>query len=120
MKYLYKTLACLLCFGCHIIAMADDDPYVTHWQKGDGCDGTVARPYVISTPAGLNLLANEVNDGKTFSDTYFELGSDISYAIADSNYTAIHGNGFCGHLDGKNCTISGIRISKADTTDADS
>ena len=91
-----------------------------------GSDGSADHPYVITEPAGIDLLAQKVNgtDGytaNTFDGTYFELGNDITYDYAslgedESNYTAIgtSSNPFGGHFDGKGHTISGIRIN-ADT-----
>ena len=77
-------------------------------------------PYIIYTPAQLDLLATRVNAGTTYSNKYFKLGADISYSYAGlasdaSNFTAI-GNinqRFSGHFDGDNKTISGIRIRQA-------
>ena len=110
------------------------------WGMADGADGSEAHPYVITTTAGLDLLAKNVNgtDGYTandFSDTYFKLGDDISYthitdwndaASMEDNYTAIGGRindsnrYFRGTFDGQGHTVSGIRIYKGGTTDADS
>ena len=110
------------------------------WGMADGADGSEAHPYVITTTAGLDLLAKNVNgtDGYTandFSDTYFKLGDDISYthitdwndaASMEDNYTAIGGNidgnwrYFRGTFDGQGHTVSGIRIYKGGTTGADS
>ena len=110
------------------------------WGMADGADGSEAHPYVITTTAGLDLLAKNVNgtDGYTandFSDTYFKLGDDISYthttdwnnaASTENNYTAIGGRindsnrYFRGTFDGQGHTVSGIRIYKGGTTGADS
>ncbi|MBO7416569.1 MAG: hypothetical protein J6U22_08330, partial [Bacteroidaceae bacterium] len=111
------------------------------WNITAGNDGSSAeKAYVITTTAGLDLLAKYVNgtDGYTannFSDTYFVLGADISYthitdwnnaASTENNYTAIGGRindsnrYFCGTFDGQGHTVSGIRIYKGGVTDADS
>ena len=84
-----------------------------------GRDGSAEHPYLITEPAGLDLLAKKVNgtDGysaNTFSGTYFELGDNITYDGTENNYTPIGGNGnheFAGHFDGKGHTVSGIRIN---------
>ena len=70
-----------------------------------------------------------------YSGKYFKLGADISYthdtdwnnaASTDDNYEAIGGyyNGgsryFKGHFDGNSKTVSGIRIYKSGSTNADS
>ena len=97
------------------------------WGQNNGADGTSeAKAYIITTPAGLDLLAKNVNgtDGytaNTFSGTFFQLGGDIDYTPSTSwndatstenNFTAIGNNDnvFCGTFDGDGHTISGIRI----------
>ena len=105
------------------------------WGITSGATGVEAHPYMISDTTGLNLLARNVNgtDGYTangFSGTFFKLANNITYShvglgSTESNYTAIGGyfNGgnryFWGTFDGDNDTISGIRIYKGGTTDAD-
>ena len=91
------------------------------WGAGDGSQSS---PYIIEYPSQLDLLAKKVNgtDGYTanvFNGKYFELGDDIEYDYRtlgenESNYEAIGNNShkFAGHFDGKNYTISGIRIYK--------
>ncbi|MBP5647319.1 MAG: InlB B-repeat-containing protein, partial [Bacteroidaceae bacterium] len=115
------------------------DLYAQWTQVWTG-SGTQGDPYVITTTAGLDLLAKYVNgtDGYTandFSDTYFKLGDDISYthttdwnnaASTENNYTAIGGRindsnrYFRGTFDGQGHTVSGIRIYKGGATGADS
>jgi len=105
------------------------------WNVKGGANGTVDHPFIISTPSQLDLLAKKVNgtDGYTangYSGKYFELGADITYdhtglGDTESNYTAIGGffNGssknFKGKFDGKGHTISGIRIYKGGSGNAD-
>ena len=86
--------------------------------------GTLEDPYVITTCAQLDFLANLVNRIKSegLHGTYFTLGNDIAYdpnSLTDgSNYTPIGGYNddiepgysFRGHFDGQSHTISGIRI----------
>ncbi|MBP5628868.1 MAG: InlB B-repeat-containing protein, partial [Bacteroidaceae bacterium] len=89
------------------------------WGMAGGADGTEQHPYIITTTAGLHMLATYVNNGTSeFPDTYFKLGADITYTHGDSdtenNYTAI-GNvyhAFCGIFDGDGHAVSGIRIYK--------
>lgn len=118
---LHSTLFAVLFFfiGTVNILADDADPYKTHWQKGPDHDGSAEKPYVISTVDGLKLLASEMNNnkGKTFKDTCFVLGADIAFTPSDNNFTAIHGLGFNGHLDGQNKRISGIRIQKTTSND---
>ncbi|MBR5396022.1 MAG: leucine-rich repeat protein [Bacteroidaceae bacterium] len=88
--------------------------YITHWQAGPYHDGSAAdKPYVITTSAGLNLLASEVNNSTDFSGKFFILDNDISYGSSGgSNYFAIgtQGKPFAGTFDGKGYAISGIII----------
>jgi len=98
--------------------------------------GTSEAPYVITTPAQLDLLAKMVGGkgGYGYSDfegTYFQLGNDIEYTATsdwddatstENNYTAIGGwrsgttyNQFKGSFDGDGHTISGIRLYKGDS-----
>ena len=90
--------------------------------------GTETDPYVIKYTSQLDLLAANVNGGNAYKDTYFQLGADLAYdhttawddtTSIENNYTPIgYYNGystawdrpFRGHFDGKDHTISGIRI----------
>lgn len=90
--------------------------------------GTEADPYVIKYTSQLDQLADSVNNGNAYKDTYFQLGADLAYdhttawddtTSIENNYTPIgYYNGystawdrpFRGHFDGKGHTISGIRI----------
>ena len=110
--------------------------YTAHWAIDEwglinGADGSEQHPYLITTTAGLDLLATMVNNGDSFSGKYFKLGANIEYGPNDldangENYTAIgvaYENGvhyFQGTFDGDGYTISGIRINKTGTTNADS
>ena len=95
---------------------ADDLPF--YWHADADHDGSTAeKAYIISTTEGLALLARLVFQGNHYSGTYFELGADITYSYQNlpanaSNYTAIGSSDypFNGVFDGKNFTISGIRI----------
>ena len=104
------------------------------WQG----QGTQESPYQISSTEDLDQLATNVNSGtgaaaaaSGYSRYYFALTNDIEYshktdgeegASTETNYTAIGcvGHPFMGHFDGNNKTISGIRIYKDGTGDADS
>ncbi len=97
------------------------------WGLAGGADGSEDHPYLITTPAGLDLLAAKVNGGTDYANTYFKLGDDITYTYASgdtwdlessttNNFTTI-GTGtkkFKGHFDGDNHTIRGIRINSGD------
>ena len=111
------------------------------WGQDSGATGEdEAHPYIISSTAGLDMLAKVVNgtDGYNANDFYgkfFKLANDITYthttdwndaSSTENNYTAIgrqSGNTyyfFKGTFDGDNHTISGIRIYKGGNNNADS
>ena len=118
--------------GNNTITMPAADATITAttvdvWGMAKGADGSEAKPYTITTTAGLDLLAQKVNAGTDYYDTYFKLGADITYthkadgedgADTENNYTAIgnYSKYFDGHFDGQGYTISGIRIYKGGTT----
>ena len=104
------------------------------WGIGGEANGTAQNPYIISHSAELDLLATNVNAGENYSGKYFVLTNDITYAHTtawndaqseENNYTAIGCiknnsiHSFQGTFDGKDHTVSGIRIYKEDITDAD-
>ena len=96
--------------------------------------GTRADPYVIMYPSQLDLLAAQVNAGDKFENTYFVLGTNITYAYTtdwndatstENNYTAIGRRladvprNFKGTFDGQGYTVSGIRIYKGGDSTTD-
>ena len=102
-----------------------DRSYVAHWDTIPWAGtGTSVDPYVIIYPSQLDLLAAQVNAGDEFQNTYFVLGTNITYAYTtawndststENNYTAIGGSVGCfkGVFDGRGYTVSGIRIYKS-------
>lgn len=91
-----------------------EDVVSTHWGTGDGSE---SNPYIITSPEGFADLATSVNSGEKFTGKFFQLGGDIEYTSdgVTSNHTSI-GDGdyrhiFCGTLDGKGHTVSGIYIN---------
>ena len=107
------------------------------WGIAGGADGSERSPYVITTTAGLDLLANKVNGTGGYSQNnysgnkYFCLGDDITYthkaaneegADTENNYTPIGNNSyiFQGTFDGQGHTVSGIRIYRSGNSDPDS
>ena len=94
------------------------------WGMAEGANGSQAHPYIITTTAGLDFLAQSVNSGSNeYGNTYFKLGADITYTHTtdwddansmENNYTAIgtEEKAFCGIFDGDGHTVSGIRINK--------
>ena len=99
--------------------------------------GTTDDPYIIIYPSQLDLLAQRVNSGMGddhaadgYGGRHFKLGADIEYthntawndaASTEENFTRIGNNSkpFKGTFDGDGHTISGIRIYKVGTNDAD-
>ncbi len=99
--------------------------------------GNSADPYMIYNKDQLLLLAHRVNgtNGETANDykgKYFKLGADITFTHPDNegddyaeNYEAIgrYDSGtlryFNGYFNGDNHTVSGIRIRKTGSGDAD-
>jgi uncharacterized repeat protein (TIGR02543 family) len=74
--------------------------------------GTTAETATVLTNAKfLELLAECVNDGNSFSGKFFKLGGDITFD--ESNHTAIGDvtHAFAGTFDGQGHTISGLRIT---------
>ena len=108
-----------------------DRSYVAHWDTIPWAGtGTSVDPYVIIYPSQLDLLAAQVNAGDEFQNTYFVLGTNITYAYTtawndatstENNYTAIGGSVGCfkGVFDGRGYTVSGIRIYKGGSGTAD-
>ena len=86
-----------------------------------GGSGTQADPFLITNTTKMNDLASLVNGGKSYRGVYFRLDADLTYT-GSNNYTPIGKPGypFDGTFDGNGHSISGIDISTAGTTDADS
>ena len=93
--------------------------YITHWQAGPLHDGSTAeKAYLITTPAGLQLLASEVNGGNKFADTYFQLDSDVDMSSV-SNFTPIGNTSqkyFSGNFNGADHTIRHLTITQTGGT----
>ena len=82
-----------------------------------GGTGTSEDPYIISTVQDLEKLANNVNNGNTYSGYYFNLSNDISLAEIQNwnpigySTTAIGTtNGFSGVFNGNGHTIKDINL----------
>ena len=77
------------------------------WAAGNWTgSGTEADPYMITTEAGLNKLATDVNSGTVYSGKYFKLGASINV----TNWTPIGQKGsdnkFAGTFDGNGQTVT--------------
>ena len=102
-KLLATILALVMALGVTTMAWAEGD-----WTGS----GTEADPYVITTEAGLNKLATDVNSGTVYSGAYFKLGASITV----TDWTPIgqknsENNKFAGTFDGngQTVTINGIK-----------
>lgn len=70
-------------------------------ESFDGGNGTKENPYIIKTAAELALIANNVNNGESYNDKYFELKSNID--LTEKYWTSIgntENNAFSGHFNG--------------------
>ena len=103
-KLLAMLLALVMVLGVTTMAWAEGD-----WTGS----GTEADPYMITTEAGLNKLATDVNSGTVYSGAYFKLGASITV----KDWTPIGQKGsdnkFAGTFDGngQTVTINGINSS---------
>ena len=84
------------------------------WAEGDWTgSGTEADPYMITTEAGLNKLATDVNSGTVYSGKYFKLGKSITV----TDWTPIGQKGtenkFAGTFDGNGQTVTINRINSS-------
>ena len=97
-KLLATILALMMALGLCTSAWATEG----NWTGS----GTEADPYVITTEAGLNDLATNVNNGTVYNDTYFKLGASITV----TNWTPIgqkgSNNKFAGTFDGNGQTVT--------------
>ena len=104
-KLLATILALMMALGVTTMAWAEGE-----WTGS----GTEADPYMITTEAGLNKLATNVNNGELYSGKYFKLGASITV----TDWTPIGQKGsetnkFAGTFDGngQTVTINGINSS---------
>lgn len=86
------------------------------WAQFGGGSGTQWNPYIIKTTDHMTELADAVNGGNNYLDTYFRLDADLDYT--GKTYTIIgdydkNDNAtFCGKFDGNGHTISGVQINR--------
>ncbi|NTU89241.1 MAG: LPXTG cell wall anchor domain-containing protein [Actinobacteria bacterium] len=85
--------------------------------------GTQSSPYLVSNLDDLVLLSQLVNDGNSFSSTYFKLNADINIdagwtPIGWFDQTQMTYRPFSGIFDGDGHTVSGMSISEYSTSDA--
>ena len=121
MKLLKKFVVSMIIIGMVIIfssvegVTATKDPASQRWDGTVGAsfhagDGSQQNPYVISNGKELAKLADDVNKGNSYSNSYFVLADDIDlnglkwtpigYWESDTDFSY-----FKGKFDGKNHTI---------------
>ena len=71
-------------------------------------DGSEENPYIIKTEAQLRKFAAATAESTTYSDSYIALDADITLT---GEWTPIHA--FAGNFDGRNHTVSGLKIGTA-------
>lgn len=74
-------------------------------------DGTQNNPFQIETAAQLAYFAKTVNEGNWYDRKYIILKNNIN--LNNQEWTPIgnHSNSFRGNFDGRNHTVTGMRIS---------
>ena len=100
------VLLCAVCVG-GVSGAVWSSGVVTKWAVGSG---TASDPYEISSAEELALLAENVNAGNSYSNTYFELTADID--LAGKEWTPIGSNdySFNGTFDGGKHIVDNISI----------
>lgn len=89
-----------------------NDNAQTRTELGITGDGTEGSPYVIKTADQFAYFSYMVQQKKTScSQAYWELGADIDLDGTNKTWSWGAGDGFRGHFDGKNHTISNVNIS---------
>lgn len=88
-----------------------------------GGDGTADSPYIINTIGDFKVLARDVNNGNSYSGTYFKVGkaeidfSGITYTAIGRGEYDTNGNevviGFSGNFDGNGVSIMNLSTDKA-------
>ena len=83
------------------------------WKKGNG---TKKSPYILDTSGQLFYLAQAVNSGNSFENTYFELANDVNLQCSQSSIwipIGTEANPFKGFFNGTNFTLSGMFVNNS-------
>lgn len=108
------TLAALVWIAVPVSARAETDVWngtiASGFAVGTGMEND---PYQINTAAELAYFAKSVNDGKWYDGEYIILKNNIN--LNNQEWTPIgnHSNSFRGNFDGRNHTVTGMRISNS-------
>lgn len=112
MRLALLALAALVWIAVPVSARAETDVWNGTIASGFAVGtGTENDPYQINTVAELAYFAKSVNDGKWYDGEYIILKNNIN--LNNQEWTPIgnHSNSFRGNFDGRNHTVTGMRIS---------
>lgn len=112
MRLALLALAALVWIAVPVSARAETDVWNGTIASGFAVGtGTENDPYQINTAAELAYFAKSVNDGKWYDGEYIILKNNIN--LNNQEWTPIgnHSNSFRGNFDGRNHTVTGMRIS---------
>lgn len=114
MRLALLALAALAWIAVPVSARAETDVWngtiASGFAVGTGMEND---PYQINTAAELAYFAKSVNDGKWYDGEYIILKNNIN--LNNQEWTPIgnHSNSFRGNFDGRNHTVTGMRISNS-------
>lgn len=101
------------------ISLLNDENGTDVWvgniaEKFAGGTGTESDPYQISNGAELAYLAQQVNGGTTYADSFFKLAKDID--LNNQVWTPIgtQGNPFKGVFDGGQHSVANLKLENTD------
>jgi len=83
----------------------------TIWKRGKGVE---KNPYLLETKEQFFYLAQQVNNGNPYENTYFEMTNDIDLQCSSSNAWQPIGTEsapFKGFFNGKNFSLSGLLVN---------
>ncbi len=115
---LVVSLLAVFFSGCNNSEESDvwDGSIAQTFASGDGSE---KKPYIIETAAQLALLAQEVNTGANYKGKYFSLNRELDLNSCEWTPIGNGENSFNGFFDGKNHTISNLRITNGITFSTD-
>jgi hypothetical protein len=90
------------------------------WGIGEDADGSEEHPYLITKCAEMNVLAQRVNNGNSYTGKHFLLVNDLDFGESTFTpvgyFTASSSHGFDATFDGNGKTISNMIISDHDAS----
>lgn len=116
MRLALLALAALAWIAVPVSARAETNVWDGTIASGfAGGTGEENDPYQISTAAQLAYLAQKVNAGEAYRYKYIVLTADIDLANKEWTPIGIYRNSFQGNFDGRNHTVTRMRISNSST-----